>query len=63
MKTGFVPLFLQHIKSLVHHKDQSVQVASLMVMEFLVSSPGITKEISNLVEIPTMGKLSKHTEK
>lgn len=62
MKSGFVPHFIHQIKKLVHHKDPSVVVGSLMVMEFLVSSSGITPEISSLIELPKTDSLQNSNE-
>lgn len=56
LKTGLVPDFLQQLKQLVHHKDPSVVVGSLMAIEFLISSSGVTEEILDLIEIPRVQK-------
>lgn len=56
LKSGFVFGFLEKIKKLTGHKDPSVVVGSLTAIEFLVSSPGITEEVLNLVEVPRLNK-------
>ncbi|XP_055837462.1 HEAT repeat-containing protein 6 isoform X2 [Episyrphus balteatus] len=52
LKPGLVTEFVKSIRKLVYHKDPTVQVAALMVMEFLISTPDITTEISEIVGIP-----------
>ncbi|KAL5274864.1 HEATR6 family protein [Megaselia abdita] len=56
LKSGFVPNFVKELRKLVHNKDPSVVVGSLISIEFLVSSSGITSEILNLFEIPRIYK-------
>lgn len=49
---GFVPSFVKYIRRLIYHKDPTIQVAALMVMEFLISVQDMTNEISECIGIP-----------
>lgn len=48
---GFIQKFVALIRRLVHHKDPTIKVASLIVMEFLIARTEITNEISNCVGV------------
>lgn len=45
---------ITHIKRLVHHKDHTIQVASLIVMEFLVTGNETNSEITAHLELHTL---------
>lgn len=49
--SGMIRKFVALIRRLVHHKDPTVKVAALIVMEFLVARPEITDEISDCVGV------------
>lgn len=46
---GFIRDFVTLIRRLVYHKDPTIKVAALIVMEFLISGNEITEEISQCV--------------
>lgn len=48
---GLIRKLVAYIRRLVHHKDPTVKVASLIVMEFLVARPEITDEITDCVGV------------
>lgn len=48
---GLIRKFVALIRRLVHHKDPTIKVASLIVMEFLVARPEITNEITDCVGV------------
>lgn len=48
---GLIRKFVALIRRLVHHKDPTIKVAALIVMEFLIARPGITNEISDCVGV------------
>lgn len=48
---GLIQKFVALIRRLVHHKDPTIKVASLIVMEFLFARPEITSEISDCVGV------------
>lgn len=54
-RNGFVSNFVKYVRRLVYHKDPTIQVAALMVMEFLISVKEKTKEIAQCVGIPEEG--------
>lgn len=49
--SGLIHKFVALIRRLVHHKDPTVKVASLLVMEFLVARSEITNEITDCVGV------------
>lgn len=49
--TGLIRKFVALIRRLVHHKDPTIKVAALIVMEFLIARPEITNEISDCVGV------------
>lgn len=49
--SGIIRKFVALIRRLVHHKDPTVRVASLIVMEFLIARSEITNEISDCVGV------------
>lgn len=59
MKEGLTSSFLQQIENLIYHKDPSVVFGVLIILEYLVSSTGMTEEIWDSVEIPKYNKLNK----
>lgn len=46
---GFIQDFVKFIRRLVHHKDATIKVAALIVMEFLIAGGEITTEIAECV--------------
>lgn len=48
---GLIRKFVALIRRLVHHKDTTIKVASLIVMEFLIARSEITDEISDCVGV------------
>lgn len=53
LRKGFVTEFVVYIKRLVYHKDPSVQVAAIAVIEALLSSNEKTVEIADCIGIPS----------
>lgn len=49
--SGFIGKFVSLIRRLVHHKDTTIKLGSLIVMEFLIARPEITDEISACVGV------------
>lgn len=49
--TGLIRKLVALIRRLVHHKDPTIKVAALLVMEFLIARPEITNEISDCVGV------------
>lgn len=52
LKTGIVTGFIKYVRLLVRHKDPTVKVAALIVMNNLISLQDMTSEIYEMVEIP-----------
>jgi Domain of unknown function (DUF4042) len=52
LQSGIVTKFVKFIRLLVRHKDPTIKVAALIVMENLISLQEMTSEIYELVEIP-----------
>lgn len=48
---GLIRQFVPLIRRLVHHKDPTIKVAALLVMEFLVARPELTNEITDCVGV------------
>lgn len=46
---GFIRDFVKFIRRLVYHKDATIKVAALIVMEFLIAGGEITNEIAECV--------------
>lgn len=46
---GFIRDFVKYIRRLVYHKDATIKVAALIVMEFLIAGGEITNEIAECV--------------
>ncbi|XP_055378340.1 HEAT repeat-containing protein 6 isoform X2 [Condylostylus longicornis] len=53
LKSGFVSECINHTRNLVYHKDPTIQVAALTVMEFFISTSEMTTEISESIGMPT----------
>lgn len=47
--SGFIRNFVKYIRRLVYHKDATIKVAALIVMEFLIAGGEITNEIAECV--------------
>lgn len=47
--SGFIRDFVKFIRRLVYHKDATIKVAALIVMEFLITGGEITNEIAECV--------------
>ncbi|XP_073834993.1 HEAT repeat-containing protein 6 isoform X2 [Musca autumnalis] len=58
----FVQNLVRHIRPLIHHRDASIQVSSLMVLEFLISSTDAGIEIAKAMGLP-QGANKKSTTK
>jgi hypothetical protein len=52
LRSGIVTAFIKYIRLLVRHKDPTIKVAALIVMENLISIQDVTSEIYEIVEIP-----------
>jgi len=52
LKTGIVTAFIKYVRLLVRHKDPTIKVAALIVMNNLISVHDMTSEIYEMVEIP-----------
>ncbi|XP_075155248.1 HEAT repeat-containing protein 6 [Haematobia irritans] len=52
LEKGFVRGFVKHVKPLIYHRDAAIQVSSLMVLEFLISSTDTTSEIPEALGLP-----------
>ncbi|KAG5678450.1 hypothetical protein PVAND_008122 [Polypedilum vanderplanki] len=52
LKVGVVSGFVKYVRLLIRHKDPTIKVAALIIMENLISLQEITPEIYELVEIP-----------
>lgn len=57
---GLIRKFVALIRRLVHHKDPTVKVASLIVMEILVGRPEITNEITDCVGVSRLEAKNNH---
>lgn len=56
---GLIRKFVSLIRRLVHHKDPTIKVAALIVMEFLIARSEITNEISDCVGLSRL-ELTTH---
>lgn len=56
---GLIRKFVVLIRRLVHHKDPTIKVAALIVMEFLIARPEITNEISDCVGLSRLDAETK----
>ncbi|XP_070497280.1 HEAT repeat-containing protein 6 [Chironomus tepperi] len=52
LKTGIVTGFIKYVRLLTRHKDPTIRVAALIVMNNLISLQDMTSEIYEMVEIP-----------
>ncbi|KAL7049255.1 hypothetical protein ACKWTF_003643 [Chironomus riparius] len=52
LKTGIVTEFIKYVRLLARHKDPTIKVAALIVMNNLISLHDMTSEIYEMVEIP-----------
>lgn len=52
LKSGIVTEFVKYVRLLVRHKDPTIKVAALIVMNNLISLQDMTSEIYETVEIP-----------
>ncbi|EDW65871.2 HEAT repeat-containing protein 6 [Drosophila virilis] len=52
LQMGIVYEFVPHVKMLTRHVDTSVKVSALLVMEMLVATPRLTREMACAVGLP-----------
>lgn len=56
---GIVRKFVTLLRRLAYHKDPTIKVATLIVMEFLIARPEITEEISDCVGLSRLEAVTK----
>lgn len=63
LEKNFVQSFVRHVRPLIYHRDPAIQVSSLMVLEFLVSSTEVTTEIAESLGLPSHSTNARHIAK